>query len=263
MTRRTRTLEGGLGLGLEIGVPLAAVALLARWSAGQDSYLYPPLSEVLATFGDEWVVERVGSDVVPSLARMAAGLTVALAGGVALGLALGRLPRVRRAVTPVIEFLRAIPPPALLGPAILVVGVSDSMKISIIALVCLWPILLNTIDGVAGLDPALADTARAYRIGRLDRAGRVVLPAALPQIFAGIRLALSLAVIMMVVSEMVASTNGIGFFVLQSQRTFAIAEMWSGILLLGILGYLLNGIAVLAERRVLRWHRGARASLPS
>jgi ABC-type nitrate/sulfonate/bicarbonate transport system permease component len=85
-----------------------------------------------------------------------------------------------------------------------------------------------------------------------------VLPAAGPQIFAGMRTSLSLAVILMVISEMVASTNGIGFFVLQSQRSFAIPEMWSGILLLGILGYLLNLAFALVERRVLDWHRGAR-----
>jgi ABC-type nitrate/sulfonate/bicarbonate transport system permease component len=89
---------------------------------------------------------------------------------------------------------------------------------------------------------------------------RVTLPAAAPQIFAGMRTALSLALILMVISEMVASTNGIGYFVLQSQRSFAIPEMWSGILLLGILGYVLNGLFLLVERRVLRWHRGARAS---
>jgi ABC-type nitrate/sulfonate/bicarbonate transport system permease component len=87
-----------------------------------------------------------------------------------------------------------------------------------------------------------------------------MLPAATPQIFAGMRTSLSLALILMVISEMVASTNGIGYFVLQSQRTFAIPEMWSGIILLGLLGYAFNGVFVLIEKRVLRWHRGARAS---
>jgi ABC-type nitrate/sulfonate/bicarbonate transport system permease component len=99
-----------------------------------------------------------------------------------------------------------------------------------------------------------------YGIPRRDRLLRVTLPAASPQIFAGMRLSVSLALILMVISEMVASTNGIGFFVLQSQRSFAIAEMWSGILLLGILGYVLNLLFVLAERKALAWHRGAKAS---
>jgi ABC-type nitrate/sulfonate/bicarbonate transport system permease component len=87
-----------------------------------------------------------------------------------------------------------------------------------------------------------------------------VLPAAAPQIFAGMRTSLSLALILMVISEMVASTNGIGYFVLQAQRRFNMPEMWSGIFVLGILGYALNAGFVLVERRVLRWHRGARAS---
>jgi ABC-type nitrate/sulfonate/bicarbonate transport system permease component len=126
--------------------------------------------------------------------------------------------------------------------------------------VCLWPVLLNTIDGVTGIDPTLRETARVYGVGGRDRLRRIVLPAASPQIFAGMRTSLSLALILMVISEMVASTNGIGFFVLQSQRSFAIPEMWSGILLLGLLGYALNLIFVVVERRVLAWHRGARAS---
>jgi ABC-type nitrate/sulfonate/bicarbonate transport system permease component len=152
----------------------------------------------------------------------------------------------------------AIPPPALLPAAIVAIGVGDSMKVFLIAFVCLWPILLNAIDGAAGLDPTLDDTMRAYRIGRPDQLLHVVIPAAGPQIFAGVRLAVSLALIMMVISEMVASTNGIGHFILYSQRTFAIPEMWSGILLLGILGYTLNALVAGAERRMLRWHRATR-----
>jgi ABC-type nitrate/sulfonate/bicarbonate transport system permease component len=112
---------------------------------------------------------------------------------------------------------------------------------------------------VIGVDPTLRETTRVYGISERDRLWRVMLPAASPQIFAGLRTAVSLALILMVISEMVASTNGIGYFVLQSQRTFAIPEMWSGILLLGILGYVLNGIFVLIEKRVLRWHREAHA----
>jgi ABC-type nitrate/sulfonate/bicarbonate transport system permease component len=115
-------------------------------------------------------------------------------------------------------------------------------------------------DGISGVDATLLDTSRVYRVSAWDRVVRVMLPAAAPQIFAGLRTSLSLALILMVISEMVASTNGIGYFVLQSQRTFAIPEMWSGILLLGILGYLLNLLFVIVERRVLRWHRGARSS---
>ena len=239
---------------LEVLVPLALLGLWAVWSAGSDTFYYPPLTDILETFGETWVFERVGSDVVPSLLRLGAGYAIAVVLAVAVGIPLGLNRTARRAASPIVEFLRAIPPPALLPLAIVVIGVGNSMKVAIIAFVCLWPVLLNTIDGVRGIDPTLRDTARIYGVPRL-----ATLPAAAPQIFAGMRTSLSLAVIMMVISEMVASTNGIGFFVLQSQRSFAIPEMWSGILLLGILGYTLNLLFSAVERRVLAWHREAHA----
>jgi ABC-type nitrate/sulfonate/bicarbonate transport system permease component len=249
-----------LATALEIAVPLLLLVLWGLLSAGSDTYYFPPLTDILQTFMDTWVFERVSSDVVPSLTRLALGYGIACVVAVVAGLALGLSRPLRRATDPIVQFLRAIPPPALLPFGILVLGVGNSMKIFIIAFVCLWPVLLNTIDGVAGVDPTLRETARVYDIGPVDRILRVTLPAAAPQIFAGMRTALSLALILMVISEMVASTNGIGYFVLQAQRSFAIPEMWSGILLLGILGYGLNALFVLIERRVLRWHRGARAS---
>jgi ABC-type nitrate/sulfonate/bicarbonate transport system permease component len=249
-----------LAVSLEVTVPLLALVLWGLLSANSGTYYVPPLTEILETFADTWLFEQVGSDVVPSLLRLGAGFLIAVALGIGTGLLMGMSRRARIAAAPIVEFLRAIPPPALLPFAILVIGVGNSMKVFIIAFVCLWPILLNTVDGVRGIDPTLDDTTRVYGISRRDRIWRVMLPAATPQIFAGMRTSLSLALIMMVISEMVASTNGIGYFVLQSQRTFAIPEMWAGILLLGILGYVLNGGFMLIERRVLKWHRGARAS---
>ena len=242
---------------LEVVVPLALLALWGVWSASSDTFYYPPLTEILETFMDTWVFERVASDVVPSLLRLGAGYAIAVVVAIAVGIPLGLNPTARRAASPIVEFLRAIPPPALLPLAIVVVGVGNLMKVLIIAFVCLWPVLLNTIDGIRGIEPTLNDTARVFGVRGLTRLRLITLPAAAPQIFAGMRTSLSLAVILMVISEMVASTNGIGFFVLQSQRSFAIPEMWSGIVLLGILGYVLNVIFVLVENRVLAWHRGA------
>jgi len=257
MTPKARRLAE---LALEIIVPIVLVAILWVWTSQSDTFYYPPLSDVFERFADNWLFERFGSDVWPSLRRMAIGYVLAVIVAVALGTVLGSSRTLRRAVAPIVEFLRSIPPPALLPFAIVVIGVGDDMKIFIIAFVCLWPVLLNTIDGINGIDPTLRDIARVYGVSGRDRLLRMMLPAASPQIFAGMRLSLSLAVILMVISEMVASTNGIGFFVLQSQRSFAIPEMWSGILLLGILGYVLNVAFVIIERRVLAWHRGAKAS---
>ena len=245
--------------GLEVAVPLAAVLLWWFLSSGSDSFYFPALSDILSTFGDTWLFERVGSDLVPSLVRLAAGFSLAVVVGIAAGVLLGVSPVARRTAAPIVEFLRAIPPPALIPAAIVVLGVGDLMKVLIIAMACVWPILLNAIDGVAGVEPTLLETARSYGIAPRDRLRSVILPAALPRIFAGMRTSLSIAIIVMVVSEMVASTNGVGFFVRESQSSFAIPEMWSGILVLGLLGYVLNLAFTYVERRLLRWHRGAGA----
>ena len=257
MSARTRR---WLELAVEITVPLALLGLIWLYTESTDTFYYPPLGDVFEQFADTWLFERVGSDVWPSLRRVAFGYTLAVIVAVAAGIALGSSRTLRRATAPIVEFLRSIPPPALIPFAIVVIGVGDDMKVFIIAFVCLWPVLLNTIDGINGIDPTLKDTARMYGVSGRDKLLRMTLPAASPQIFAGMRLSLSLALILMVISEMVASTNGIGFFVLQSQRSFAIPEMWSGIVLLGILGYVFNLVFMIIERRVLAWHRGARAS---
>lgn len=249
-----------IGTGLEIAVPIAVIAVLWVWSSRSDSFFFPALSEILETFSETWLFERWGSDVVPSLIRLGAGFGIAVVVAVVVGIPLGMSATARRAASPIVEFLRAIPPPALIPFAIVVIGVGDNMKIFIIAFVCIWPVLLNTIDGITGIDPTMLDTAKVYSMRGRDKLRRLIIPAASPQIFAGMRTAVSLSLILMVISEMVASTNGIGFFVLQAQRSFAIPEMWSGIVLLGLLGYILNAIFVLVERRVLAWHRGARAS---
>ena len=253
---RRRVLEAAL----EITVPLLVLVVWGLLSAGSESFYFPPLTSILSTFADIWLFERIGSDVVPSLVRMGLGYGAAVLIAVVVGLSLGLMRRGRLVAGPIVEFLRSIPPPALLPFAILVFGTGTDMKVFIIAFVCLWPILLNTIDGVTGVDATLRETTRVYGVSTIDRIRLVVMPAAAPQIFAGMRTSLSLALILMVISEMVASTNGIGYFVLQAQRRFNMPEMWSGIFVLGILGYALNAGFVLVERRVLRWHRGARAS---
>ena len=131
-----------------------------------------------------------------------------------------------------------------------------------IAFFCMFPILLNTIEGIRGIDPTLIDTARSYRIPPQERIRRIVLPGALPQIVAGMRTSLSLAVIMMVLAEYFSSTSGVGYVLLISKNTFEMAPMWAAILLIGLLGYLLNVVFLLFERRALAWHRGWRASTP-
>jgi ABC-type nitrate/sulfonate/bicarbonate transport system permease component len=134
------------------------------------------------------------------------------------------------------------------------------MKVVVIAAGCVWPVLLNTVEGVRAVDPVMAETARSYRITGVARIRDLVLRSASPQIFAGLRQALSIGIILMVISEMFAASNGLGFTIVQFQRGFAIPDMWTGILVLGLLGFVLSVLFHLVERRVLGWYHGLRAS---
>ena len=145
-----------------------------------------------------------------------------------------------------------MPPPALIPISIVLLhSIGNTQKVSFIAFFCLFPILLNTIDGVRAIEPTLIETARSYGIPWREAVRRIVLPAAMPQIFAGMRTSLSLAVIIMVLTEYWSSTNGVGYVLLISKNTFQLAPMWAAILLIGLLGYGLNLLFNLFERRVL------------
>ena len=140
----------------------------------------------------------------------------------------------------------------------LLIGIGDDMKIAVIISGAVWPILLNTIEGVRSMDEVLADTTHTYGIKGFNRVRYLILPSAMPQIMAGIRQSLSIALILMVISEMFAASSGLGFTIVQFQRSFAIPEMWSGIVLLGIIGVIMSFIFQLIERNVLRWYHGLR-----
>lgn len=238
------------------------VVLVSLWTAaaelGQSLYWPSPI-KIVGVFPDTWIQGRLADDVLPSLARLLMGYVCALIIGVALGILVGSLRRVRLFLEPVFEFFRAVPPPVLVPIVLLFTGPGAGMQVTVIAFGCVWPILLNTIEGVRGIDLTQVDTAASYRIRGLRRISTIVLPAASPKIFVGARQALSLGIIMMVISEMFASTNGIGFTIIQFQRLFQLTQMWSGIVLLGLIGIAANLIFKYIERRVLRWYAGMQA----
>lgn len=246
-------------LAWELWLPVVLIALWWIVSAGSTDPYFPPLSEILDKFVEVWLFDGIRTEILPSLQRLVVAFGIACFAGVGLGLLLGVMTRVDDAVRPIIEFLRATPGVAILPVMILLLGLDDSMKIAIIALVATWPILLNTVDGVRSVEPVLHQVAAGYRIRLADRIRFLILPAASPQIFAGARTALAISVVAMVIAEMVGTPGGIGYYILDAQRGFKITSMWAGIIALGILGYLLNKLFALLERRALAWHAGMTA----
>lgn len=238
-----------------LGLPVILIALWWVVSSGSTDYFWPSLATIMSAFPETWFGEgRIFSDVVPSLLRLGAGYLIALVGGIALGILVGSYRTLRELLDPLFDFLRALPPPVLIPVFTILIGIGDQTKIVVIALGCLWPVLINTVEGVRQVDEVQRATASVYHLPGLMRLRRLTLPAAGPLIFAGARQALSIGIILMVISEMFASTNGIGFSIQQFQRTFSVPEMWTGVILLGIIGVLLAWPFRLIERRALEWY---------
>ena len=244
----------------DVGYALAlpVILIIVWWATTIDSsspFVPKPL-QLVAKFFETWIGERFFTDVVPSLRNFAVGTLVAVVIGIVVGTVVGLSRGLRAFTEPVFAFFRAIPPPVLIPVFGLLIGVDDSMKVAVIVAGAVWPVLLNTVEGVRAADSVQTDTCRSYGITGFARVRYQILPSAAPQILAGIRQALPIGIILIVISEIFYSTAGLGFSIIQFQRRFAIPEMWSGILMLGLIGFAVSLLFKVVERRILRWYYG-------
>ncbi|GAA2069529.1 ABC transporter permease [Aeromicrobium halocynthiae] len=252
----TPALKASTGRGRALVAVAGALTALTAWyllSQGSENVYFPALSAILEETVEYWQTAQGVRNLTASLKTLSAGLLIGVASGVGVGLLIGQLPILEQAVSPALEFARAIPATALIPFAMMLFGVGDNMKIFLIALGSLWPVLLNTADGARRIDPTLEDSARAFRITGFQRQVFIVLPAVLPRVLVGIRIAIPLGLILMVTSEMVGAQQGLGFVITQAQATFQLVTMWSGIVVLGLLGFTLTLAYSLLERALLRW----------
>ncbi|WP_309232162.1 ABC transporter permease [Micromonospora tarensis] len=241
-----------------LGLPMLLLVAWGLVATRATSQFFPDPLAISQAFVDTWVGPAFVEDVLPSLYRLGLGVAASIVLGVAAGTVIGLAHWLRELLEPLLEFLRAIPPPVLIPVAMLLLGITDTMKVVVVVSGAVWPILLNTIEGVRATDSVMTETATSFRVTWWERLRFLVLPAASPRIMAGVRQALSVALILMVISEMFASSSGLGYRIAYFQRNYLIAEMWSGILLLGLVGVLLAVAFGLVERRVLRWYHGIR-----
>ena len=218
--------------------------------------IVPPVSKIFRIFSELVFSGQLSRQILVSMKRAAAGYFLAAAVFIPLGIFMGLSQTVCRLFEVVVEMLRPVPPPVVIPVALLFFGLGDEMKIFVIFFSCAWPILLNTLDGVRNLDWVLLNTARTFGLTRRQIIWQVILPACSPQIMTGLRVSLPIMLILVVISEMVGSTDGIGYFVLDSQRRFRVAQMYAGMLALAILGYTLNQLFNFLARLLLPWHRG-------
>lgn len=202
--------------------------------------------------GSAFLTEAAFTELFPSLGRLLLGWVLAGLVGSSIGLLLGRSRNALAYVGPLLSFARSIPPPALVPVFLVLFGIGFRMQLATIIFGSIWPILLNSADGARSVDTTKTETARAFRISRAQWLGSVVLPSAAPKIFAGLRISLALSLIMMVISELVGATDGLGHAMQLAQDRFDYTRLWAGILMLGVLGYALNAALSSIEKRVLR-----------
>jgi ABC-type nitrate/sulfonate/bicarbonate transport system permease component len=136
------------------------------------------------------------------------------------------------------------------------------MEVATIAFGTVWPILLNTIDGARSVDPVQMETARAFRLPGWQRLTKLIIPATMPRFFAGLRLSVSLALVLMVFAELAGSSNGLGYEMNNAESSFDMTWVWATIVLLALLGNVFNLLEQAVEHRMLGWHRGARGRMP-
>jgi ABC-type nitrate/sulfonate/bicarbonate transport system permease component len=244
---------------------VALICLVVVWEFAARSagtVYFPPPTKIAETGAELWfsgpprdlfLTQTWFDDILPSLARALGGWAIAAVIGIALGTALGRSRTGMDYVGPLFGFMRAIPPVTLIPVFLVLFGIYNEMKLATIVFGTMWPVLMNTVDGVRSVDPLQAETARSFRTPRHRWIFAVVLPAAMPKIFAGLRLSLSIALLLMVVSELVGRSSGLGYQLIFAQRQFDFAIMWAWIVFLGFLGYGLNSLLLIVERRVLAW----------
>lgn len=243
---------------VELALPAILFTLLYLLSANSTNFYFPALSAVLKQFNVLWLGPRFFADVLPSLERLTVGYLLACISGIAFGIPIGMYAPVRRILEPVLEFFRAIPPVAMIPLLIVSMGFGNSMKITIIVAGAIWPILLNTVEGVKAADHVLSETCQTYGIRGAARLRHFIIPSASPQIIVGMRLGLSIGIVLMVISEMFAALDGLGSAIIYFQRSYEIPQMWSGVLMLGLFGFSLSVIFRIFEKWALHWYYGMR-----
>lgn len=259
--KRPEDKHGGRMLIAEIGTSLCIIAIVWKLTSGSTSPFVPSLGLVLERFQAIFLFDKMLSDLSRSVIRLVVTFVVAVGLGVTIGVVLGVSRTARLMSQPVVTYLRSIPPPAMVPVAFVLLGHGDRMIIAIAIFVCLWPIVLNTQDGIAELDRTMMASARAYGLSGKRRLFLIILPAISPRIFAGMRISLTFAFIMVIITEIMAATEGLGYLLTRARNSFNIPDMWASILMIGVMGYMSTILFGMVERRVLRWHRESRRSI--
>jgi len=246
-----------------IGSAAVALALIGLWQLGADAGLISPVffpgpDRSFGTLWEQLHEPDFWHAFAETLRRMALGFVSAALIGIAAGALIGLSRNLREYVEPTLELIRPLPASAVIPVFVLLIGLNERMIISVIAFASLWPVLLGTVHGFKTVEPRLIEVSRLLHLSPLALILKIALPSAMPDIFAGLRLALTISLILAVVTEMLSGMPGLGHNIIMAARSFRSADLYAGIIVLGAIGYLTNIALERLERHVLRW-RGTEA----
>lgn len=238
--------------------------LLLVWELGSRAtpklqLYFPPVSRIIAALGEALAAGTIVQHGLITLGRFAQGFLLAALLAVLAGVLLGYFRALHSLLATLIELLRPMPSVAIIPVAILLLGIGDGMIVSVTVYASLWPILINTIDGVRSVDVTLIDTGRTFGLSSWRILRQIIFPAAAPYIVTGLRIGLSIALILVTTAEMIAGSKGLGFFILDEERAMNSANMYAGIVVVALLGYALNRLFLLLETRAMSWRHGMMA----
>ena len=238
---------------------LLLVGIICLWQVAATSWIdspsLPPLSAIAGSLLLGAQSAELLNAITSTLAMMLAGYTIGILFAVALGSLMANVRPLRAVFNPLVELLRPIPIAAIVPPLILLFGLDEALKIFVVAFSSFFPVLVNTIAGARAVDPVAVNVGRTFRVGRVRMVRSIIIPASLPYVLAGMRISLSLALVTAVTAELIAGSAGIGYYILTMQYAMRTSEMYAAILLLAVIGYLLNGLFVACEARLIHWYR--------
>ncbi|MEK5037343.1 ABC transporter permease [Sporosarcina sp. FSL K6-3457] len=237
---------------------IVLVAFFSLWEIAPriglvDAAFFPSFSSVVIAWWEMIISGELFAHFLASITRSLSGFGLALLIAIPLGLIIGWYPLARELLNPIMELFRNTAALALLPVFMLLLGIGETSKIAIVLFACTWPILLNTIAAVGNVDPLLIKSARSMNISSFKLFLKVILPASIPTIFTGIRMAGTGAILVLIAAEMVGAKEGLGYLITYSQYNFQIPEMYAGILTIALLGLLINQSLSMLERKFSKW----------
>jgi NitT/TauT family transport system permease protein len=240
---------------LLVGAGTAAVLweIVARRLTGGAALFFPPPTAILAAAVRRFADGSLSAAAGTTAARVLAGVALAAPVGIGLGALAGWTPAVRRTLDPALAAGHAVPKIAALPLFLVAFGIGETARVLLVAISAFFPLAINTMAGVAEISPVHFDVARHYGASRAGTFRRVVLPGALPLVLVGLRLALTIALVVAIAIELVAADDGLGAWIWRAWQTFSIEDLWAGLLTASLFGIAIQAGLAVASRRLVRW----------